>query len=43
MKLIKQYKEGLKIYKCGGCGREVAIPKYTQEARCIYCGTKEGD
>ena len=43
MKLIKEYTEGLKVYKCSGCGREInirkAIPK--GEAQCTYCGTRE--
>jgi DNA-directed RNA polymerase subunit RPC12/RpoP len=43
MKLIKQYAEGLKIYKCDGCGRIVHISKNIAigKAQCIYCGTKE--
>jgi DNA-directed RNA polymerase subunit RPC12/RpoP len=40
MKLIKEYKEGLKIFKCE-CGQTISKPKLAKEFKCIYCGAKE--
>lgn len=40
LKLIRQFKEGLRIFKCLSCKREIAIAK-NKEIRCIYCGALE--
>lgn len=39
LKLIRVFKEGLRIFKCG-CGHIVNIAK-GKEASCLYCGCKE--
>lgn len=41
LKLIKEYKEGLKIYYCS-CKHRVSKPKFIKEKdfSCPYCGAK---
>jgi len=41
MKLVKEYKEGLKVYKCNGCGRDNVNIAKGHEAKCPYCGHRE--
>lgn len=38
LKLIKQYKEGLRVYICSICKHRVNIPKNQVKIRCLYCG-----
>lgn len=40
IKLIKEYKEGLKIFKCD-CGHSFALPKFKKAVKCFYCGNVE--
>jgi len=40
MRLIREFKEGLKIYKCY-CGHTISKPKNVKDFKCIYCGAKE--
>ena len=36
MKLVKEYKEGAKVYQCD-CGHEFVVAK-GNKVKCIYCG-----
>jgi len=40
IKLIKQYKEGLKVFKCD-CGHSFAVPKFIKDVKCSFCGCRE--
>lgn len=40
MKLLKEYKEGAKVYQCN-CGHKFTVPKGKKEIKCLYCGKEE--
>lgn len=38
IKLIKEYKEGLKEFFCSSCGHKFNIAKDNKKNKCPYCG-----